>query len=245
MFNFLRKPKKHIELPLLVDIHSHLLPGLDDGVKSVQETIYILKILKKLGYKKIITTPHIMSDHYPNSRLDIISKLEYVKDVIKKQGIDIQLEAAAEYYLDENFISRLTHQKKFLTFGNNYLLFETSFFNKPAFLEEAVFNMNAQGYQPILAHPERYGYLQQDDKLLEKLRNMNLMFQMNMLSLTGFYSIEVKKFALKLLKANLIHFVGTDCHNALQANEILNKMNSKNVKLISSHNILNRNLMAL
>lgn len=245
MFNFLRKPKKHFELPLLVDIHSHLLPGLDDGVKSIQETIYILKILKKLGYKKVITTPHVMQDHYPNSRLDIISKLEYVKNLIKKNGIDIKLEAAAEYYLDENFISRLTHQKKFLTFGNSFLLFETSFFNKPAFLEEAVFNMNAQGYQPVLAHPERYGYLQQDDKLLEKLKSMNLMFQLNILSLTGFYSMEVKKFALKLLKANLINFVGTDCHNALQANELLNKMNSKYVKLISSRNILNRNLMEL
>lgn len=245
MFNFFRKSKKNRVLPLLVDIHSHLLPGLDDGVKSIQETIYILKILQKLGYRKVITTPHVMNDHYPNTRLDILSKLENVKNELQKHHMKIKLTAAAEYYLDENFLSKLSNQEELLTFGRNYLLFETSFFNKPAFLEEAVFNMNAQGYQPILAHPERYAYLQSDLKLLDKLKNMNLLLQMNMLSLTGFYSLEVKRFAKKLLKTNKIDFIGTDCHNALQVNEILNKMTGKNMKLISSPHFLNRRLMTL
>lgn len=230
-------------LPMQVDIHSHLLPGLDDGVKSIKETIYILKILQKLGYQKVITTPHVMSDHYPNSNFDITNRLREVNEIIDKHQINIKLEAAAEYYLDEILINRITQQEKLLTFGNNYLLFETSFFNKPAFLEEAIFNMNAQGYQPVLAHPERYGYLLNDFELLMKLKNMNLSLQMNLLSLTGFYSREVKNFAKKLLKSNLIDFVGTDCHNALQANEILNKVNRKTVKLLSSQNFLNTSLL--
>lgn len=243
MFSLFRNSPKNKILPLKVDIHSHLLPGLDDGVKSVEETVYILKILQNLGYKKIITTPHVMSDHYPNSNLDIISKLIETKELLVKHELDIQLDAAAEYYLDENLIYKLSKKEKFLTFGKNYLLFETSFFNKPAFLEEAVFNMNTLGYQPVLAHPERYSYLNGNQKLLEKLKNMNLFFQMNILSLSGFYSIEVKKFAMKLLKANLIDFVGTDCHNALQADEVLNKLNNKQLKYLNSQNILNQSLL--
>ena len=243
MFSLFRNSPKNKILPLKVDIHSHLLPGLDDGVKSVEETVYILKILQNLGYKKIITTPHVMSDHYPNSNLDIISKLIETKELLVKHELDIQLDAAAEYYLDENLIYKLSKKEKLLTFGKNYLLFETSFFNKPAFLEEAVFNMNTLGYQPVLAHPERYSYLNGNQKLLEKLKNMNLFFQMNILSLSGFYSIEVKKFAMKLLKANLIDFVGTDCHNALQADEVLNKLNNKQLKYLNSQNILNQSLL--
>lgn len=243
MFNLFRNKSKNKTLPLLVDIHSHLLPGLDDGVKSVEETVYILKILQNLGYKKIITTPHVMSDHYPNTEEGIVNKLEETIDLLSEHKLNIKLEAAAEYYLDENLMFKLSNHEKLLTFDDNYLLFETSFFNKPVFLEDAVFNMNTQGYKPILAHPERYSYLQGNQKLLEKLKNMNLLFQMNILSLTGYYSMEVKKFTLKLLKANLIDFVGTDCHSALQVDEILKKTNSKNFKYLSSQNILNRSLL--
>ena len=232
-------------LPIWVDIHSHLLPDLDDGVKSINETIYILGVLQKLGYKKVITTPHVMSDYYPNSTEDILGKLAIVKEALKKNQINIQLEAAAEYYLDENLIDKISAEKKLLTFGDNYLLFETSFLNKPAFMEDAIFKMNAQGYQPVLAHPERYGYLQNDTRLIQKLKNMNLLFQMNMLSLTDYYSIEVKKFARKLIKANLIDFVGSDCHNAHQANEIQKSLTGKNLKLLNSLNLLNRSLLSL
>lgn len=243
MFKLFGNKPQHKTLPLVVDIHSHLLPGLDDGVKSMEETVYILKILQNLGYKKVITTPHVMSDHYPNSDSDIIGKLGETKAFIKRHQLKIELEAAAEYYLDENLLARLSKQEKLLTFGDNYLLFETSFFSKPVFLEEAVFNMNTQGYQPILAHPERYNYLQGNPKLLEKLKDMSLLFQMNMLSMTGFYSVDTKKFALKLLKDNMIDFVGTDCHSALQADEISTRINNKHLKYFNSSNILNQSLL--
>jgi len=242
MFNLFRSKPKKKNLPFVVDIHSHLLPGIDDGVKSIEETVYILKIMQSLGYEKIITTPHVMSDYYPNSEQDIRSKLEETNELISKHQLGIELEAAAEYYLDENLMFKLSNKEKLLTFGNNYLLFETSFFNKPIFLEEAVFNMNTHGYQPILAHPERYIYLHGNHKLVEKLKNMNVLFQMNILSLTGFYSIECKKFALKLLKDKQIDFVGTDCHSALQADEIFNQANNKYLRLLNSENILNRSL---
>ena len=243
MLGFFSKTPKKLSLPLLVDMHSHLLPGIDDGVKTVEETVYILKKLQSIGYKKIITTPHVMSDHYPNSDQDIRSKLDETKALIKKYNIPIELEAAAEYYLDENLLARLDRHEELLSFGNKYILFETSFHNKPVFLEDAVFMMNTQGYRPILAHPERYPYLQGNQMLIDKLKNMNLFFQMNMLSLLGFYSDEVKKFAKILLKANLIDFIGTDCHSAFQVNEIASKMNHKHAKLFDSQNILNRTLL--
>ncbi len=243
MFNLFRSKQKIKNLPLLVDFHSHLLPGLDDGVKSMEETVYILKLFQELGYKKVITTPHVMSDYYQNTDADIISKLGETKAFIEKHEIEIELEAAAEYYLDEHLLARLSRQESLLTFGDKYLLFETSFFSKPAFLEEAIFNMNAQGYQPILAHPERYNYLHGNQQLIEKLRNMNLLFQMNMLSLIGFYSIETKKFALKLLKDNMIDFIGTDCHSAFQADEISKRIKDKHIKYFNAPNILNPSLL--
>lgn len=243
MFDFFKSRPVLTSLPLKVDIHSHLLPGIDDGVKTIEETIYILRTFQKLGYKKIITTPHVMSDYYPNTEDGILNKLEETRAIITKHKLNIKFEAAAEYYLDENLISKLSNKNKLLTFGDNYLLFETSFYNKPTFLEEAVFSMNTNGYQPILAHPERYSYLEGDQELLEKLKSMNLLFQMNILSLAGFYSNEVRKFAIKLLKANMVDFVGTDCHNTLQVDEISKQLNSKNFRLLTKHRFLNQSLL--
>ena len=227
----------------MVDIHSHLLPGLDDGVKSIEEAIYSLRIMQDMGYRKAITTPHIMSDSYPNTPEAILIKLEEVKNAIAKHQLKIELEAAAEYYLDENLLNSISNSKRLLTIGNNYLLFETSFLNKPFFLEEVIFKMNANGYQPILAHPERYGYLQSNLKLVKKLKNMNLLFQLNLLSLTNYYSTEVRNFARELLKMDFIDFVGSDCHNALQANEILDKINKRTAKRFDSKQILNNTLL--
>jgi tyrosine-protein phosphatase YwqE len=242
MFRFFNKSTTNKLLPFQVDIHSHLLPGLDDGVKSMEESVYIIKILKSLGYKKIITTPHVMHDHYQNSSEDILVRTSQLKQYLEKKNLKIEFEAAAEYYLDEKFISNLSDGEEFLTFGEKYLLFETSFINKPAFLEDAVFNMNTNGYQPVLAHPERYIYLQSNKKLIEQLKNMNVLFQLNMLSLHGYYSPEIKKNAQNLLKMNVIDFIGTDCHSALQADEIMKLMNKKNRQL-SSLNVMNKTLL--
>ncbi len=222
MFRIFGKKATSKLLPFKVDLHSHLLPGLDDGVKSIEETIYILKSLRTLGYEKVITTPHVMSDHYPNSDEQILIRLNEVNQRLKRHNLGIQLEAAAEYYLDEQFVSRIQNGEKVLTFHDNYLLFETAFINKPAFLEDAVFMMNTNGYQPVLAHPERYVYLLSNRNLIEKLKSMNVLFQINLLSLFGYYSNEVKKSAQFLLKLNAVDLIGTDCHSALQADEIVN-----------------------
>lgn len=218
---FLKKSAKR-PLPFKVDLHSHLLPGLDDGVKSIEETIYILKSLEKLGYEKVITTPHVMSDHYPNSDEQILIRFNQVNRHLEKHNLNIRLEAAAEYFLDEQMVSRINKGEKLLSFNDNYLLFETAFINKPAYMEEAIFMMNTNGYRPVLAHPERYVYMHSNRSLIERLKNMNVLFQINLLSLFGYYSPEVKKSAQYLLKLNAVNFIGTDCHSALQVDEIVN-----------------------
>lgn len=243
MFRLFSKSLTSQKLPFLVDIHSHLLPGLDDGVKSIEETLYILKTLQGLGYRKVITTPHVMSDHYPNTAEEIIIKLAEVKKALEKSDLKIELEAAAEYYLDEHLIASLSDNKKLLTFHGNYLLFETSFLNKPAFLEEAVFNMNTSGYQPVLAHPERYVYLQSNKQLLQQLKNMNVLFQVNLLSLFGYYSTEIRKHAISLLKTGFVDFIGTDCHNALQADEIAKNIGKRRNTLLKSLKVKNSSLI--
>jgi tyrosine-protein phosphatase YwqE len=243
MFKFFGKKSTPKPLPFKVDIHSHLLPGIDDGVKSAEEALYILKALQSLGYEKLITTPHIMSDHYPNTPEKILVRLAEVNSFLEKHKVDMKLEAAAEYYLDEQLASQLSKGENLLTFNKNYLLFETAFINKPAFLEEAVFDMNTNGYQPVLAHPERYVYLLSSPGLVEQLRNMNVLFQVNLLSLFGYYSPEVRKNARNLIKMNAVDFIGTDCHSALQADEMIKFVSKRLKNPLYSLKVLNSTLI--
>ncbi|MEQ8244511.1 MAG: CpsB/CapC family capsule biosynthesis tyrosine phosphatase [Fulvivirga sp.] len=213
MFNIFKK--KEVAIPELgVDLHSHLLPGVDDGVQSFDESLDLLKRFEAIGYKKVITSPHIMSDFYDNKESDLKRIHESLKEKIKENQINISLELAAEYYLDDQLIERLSNkEEEFLTFGNNYLLFETSFMNEPLYLKEFIFKAKSIGINPVLAHPERYSYLQNNSVLLEDLINRQVLFQININSLSGYYSKPIKIFAQKLIDAKVVHFIGSDCHN--------------------------------
>ena len=211
MFSFLT-PKKRAENPVHIDIHSHLLPGLDDGVESYEDTVAILKVFESLGYDKVITTPHIMSDFYKNSPQTILPALAKTREYIQDKT-SIQLFAAAEYYLDETFISLLEQKEDLLTLGNAYLLFETSFMAEPVYLKEAIFKIQSRGLKPVLAHPERYQYLHNNWDLVEDLQNRGTFFQLNLNSISGYYSPAVKKMAKKLINSQFIHFFGSDCHH--------------------------------
>lgn len=214
---FKRKPE---EIPPLdlgwlgADMHSHLIPGIDDGSKSMEESLELLRRLEGFGLKKVITTPHIMSEYYRNTPEIIGMGLEDLRKAAKAEGISLQLEAAAEYYMDEIFLEKVKAEEPMLTFGDNYILVETGFINKPQMLLDIIFNLEMAGYKPILAHPERYQYLIADKKLQEELIERKLLFQVNLLSLTGFYSKQVKDFAEMLVDRGVVSLLGTDCHNA-------------------------------
>jgi protein-tyrosine phosphatase len=218
LFDLLRKSSSKKNEPLnlewlRVDMHSHLIPGIDDGSKTVEESIELIRILHGFGLKKLIMTPHVMSEFYRNTPEIIEEGLEQLRNAVAKEAIDIELEAAAEYYMDEIFFEKIEKKERLLTFGGNRILVETGFLSKPQILIETFFRLEMAGYQPVFAHPERYHYLHHDTELLESLADRNIYFQMNLLSLTGYYSKPIKKFAEKLIDGGLIKLVGTDCHN--------------------------------
>ncbi|OOG70687.1 tyrosine-protein phosphatase [Algoriphagus sp. A40] len=214
---FKKKPSEPVPLDLSwlkVDMHSHLIPGIDDGSKSMEESLELVKRLADFGLKKIITTPHIMSEYYRNTPEIIGMGLEDLRKAVKNEGITLEIEAAAEYYMDEIFLEKVKSGERMLTFGEDYILVETGFINKPQMLLDIIFHLEMAGYKPILAHPERYQYLIGDKKLQEELIDRKLLFQVNLLSFTGFYSRQVKDFGEMLVERGVVALLGTDCHNA-------------------------------
>jgi protein-tyrosine phosphatase len=198
---------------LVTDMHSHLIPGIDDGSPTLEASIELIKGMQSLGYKKLITTPHIGSDVYKNT-FDIIQQgVAVVRKELARQKINMQIEAAAEYLIDDGFISMLKNDN-LQTFGNKHILVELSYFHIPPNLFEITFELQIKGYKIILAHPERYLYWYNNMKIYEQLKDRGILFQLNMISLVGHYSVEVKKMAEKLIDAEMIDFLGSDLHNA-------------------------------
>jgi tyrosine-protein phosphatase YwqE len=194
------------------DMHSHLIPGIDDGSKSMDESIAMLAKFESLGYKKVITTPHIMSDYFKNTPEIILAGLENVQKTAAELNLSIEVEAAAEYYFDETLLDRLAKKEKLLTFGDNYVLFEFSFHSEPNHIEKLFFEFLTQGYKPVLAHFERYAFLFGALDKAAEWREKGINIQMNFNSLGGHYGPEVKKQAQALVDNKLIDFVATDCH---------------------------------
>ena len=193
-------------------MHSHLIPGIDDGSKSMDETIAMLAKFESLGFKKVITTPHIMSDYFRNTPEIILDGLEKVRTELKRIHLNIEFEAAAEYYFDETLMAKLKNKEKLLTFGDNYVLFEFSFHSEPSQIDALFFEMITQNYKPVLAHFERYVFLHGSiDKAIE-WRSKGINIQLNYNSLFGHYGPEVQRQARELVNSGEIDFVATDCH---------------------------------
>lgn len=211
LFKNFKKKDFNLEDFYTTDLHSHLIPAIDDGVKSLDESIAIIKNMKDLGYKKIITTPHIMSHRFPNTKDTIYPGFELVKNELSKQNIDIEFEVAAEYYFDEYFIEKI-REKDLLTIGDNYVLFELSYTSTPFGLEQVVFELLQNGYNPILAHPERYTYYSNSLEKYHALKDLGLFFQINLNSLHKFYGAKPKLAAEYLVNNSLVDFVGSDIH---------------------------------
>ncbi|MEK6616361.1 MAG: CpsB/CapC family capsule biosynthesis tyrosine phosphatase [Bacteroidota bacterium] len=208
------KTKIAADLSLLkCDVHSHFIPGLDDGAQTMDDSISLVREFYNLGYKKVITTPHILSDGFKNTPEIIVGGLEKVRVALKNENIPIQIEAAAEYYIDFDF-GRKIEQEKLLVFGEKYLLFEVSYLNPPDNLEEIIFKLLTSGYKPVLAHPERYNFWHHKFEKYEQLKEKGLLFQLNINSLTGYYSYETKKVAELMIEKNMIDFLGSDCHHS-------------------------------
>ena len=227
---------------LTVDLHSHLIPEIDDGAKSWDESIALVTALSQLGYKKIITTPHIIHDYYPNTISVITKGVQKLNALLSEKNINVIVEPGAEYFIDEHFAKQAKASSEFLTFGDNYILIETPFVNKPIFLEEVIFNLQSKGLKPILAHPERYAYLTQNPDLLDQLISNGVYMQVNINSLTGYYSKEAHLFAKKLIASNKIHFLATDLHNHKHLEQLKKTIKSRLFQKCRQLELLNSTL---
>jgi protein-tyrosine phosphatase len=227
---------------LKTDMHSHFIPGIDDGSKTMEESLEMLREMYALGYRKVITTPHIMSDGYRNTPEIIFSGLEKLKKAVKDAGIEIEVEAAAEYYFDYDFEKTLPLKDK-LTFGNKYLLWELSFMNKPDNINDVIFEMITQGYRPVLAHVERYPFWHHDYSRYENLINRGTLLQLNINSISGQYGPGVKKAAEWLIDHDMISFLGTDCHHKGHLEALRKTLREKYMhKILASDKLLNSTL---
>jgi len=241
LFSLFKSPTLSIENnPFQVDIHSHLLPKIDDGVQSLKESIALIRQFKLLGYTKLITTPHIISDYYPNTREIITEKLSIVQDALKIEEIDITLEAGAEYYVDMRFLD-LIEESKLLTFMEHYVLFETSYMDKPIILEHIIQSLLDKGYIPVLAHPERYKYLCGDINLYKQLKAKGVLFQVNAKSLYD-KSKPAYKIAMQLINLGLVDFIGSDAHRMRDLKKLEYFLKSKTCKKVIKLNTIRNNL---
>ncbi len=215
-FSFLNKPSPVFPIGgiLGVDIHSHLVPGIDDGAHDSESSAYLIDGLRDLGYTSLITTPHISSEYYPNNSSTIQAPFNTVLNELKGKDTGLSLKFAAEYLMDEKF-SALTDAKELLTLKENYVLVETGFMRRPINFELNIFNLQSKGYIPVLAHPERYHYFH-DLRTIEEISEKGVLLQVNLLSFTGYYGEHEKRMATSLLVAGLIDLLGTDLHNERQ-----------------------------
>jgi tyrosine-protein phosphatase YwqE len=193
-------------------VHSHFIPGIDDGAPTIEASLELLRAMHGLGYGKVVTTPHSMADGYRNPPEMILGGLEKLRRAVKEQEIPIEVEAAAEYYLDHELQEKATAQK-LLTFGSDMVLFELPFISEPAVLLTAVFEMQTQGFRPVLAHPERYQFWYSDMGTMEKLKDRGVLFQLNIIALMGAYGPAAKKQAEKIADRGWYEFLGSDCHS--------------------------------
>lgn len=214
-----------------VDIHSHVLHGLDDGAKSIDDTTFLLESMKEIGFSKVITTPHTTPLVWDNTYDGIVSKLTEVKDQIPELSNSVSLHAASEYLMDGSFLERL-QSEKLLTLKDNIVLVEMSYINPPIQLYDILFKLVSKGYVPILAHPERYNFYKRDFESFKKLKKAGCLFQLNLLSVTGYYGKDISEVAEYLLKNDMYDFVGSDIHHEKHIKGFYSKVIVKNYNQI-------------
>ena len=193
-------------------MHSHLLPGIDDGSPDLATSLRLIKGMMDLGYTKLVTTPHIMWDMYKNTHESILEKEALLQEAVKAEGLNVEIKAAAEYFLDEHAEKLIKSSTPLLTIGGNMVLVEFSMAYPSHSLKDILFELQMQNYQPVIAHPERYLYLDQNKSFYEELKDIGCLFQLNLLSVGGYYGKSANELAQYLIKKDYYDLVGTDLH---------------------------------
>lgn len=219
-----------------VDIHSHILPGIDDGAKNVKESLELISDMKKLGFSKVIGTPHSYPGLYNNTNLTIENSYKQLK---KSLEYEMLIDFASEYMIDISLIKK-AEEKSLLCLKDNFVLVEMSFLSMSNNFYEIIFHIQTNGYKVILAHPERYSFMFRNYKDYFKLKDVGCKFQLNLLSLVGYYGKETAKISSKLIQDGLIDYLGSDIHSKAQLKGIDKKViipESKKITEISENNL--------
>ncbi|MDQ6755741.1 MAG: hypothetical protein M3004_02290 [Bacteroidota bacterium] len=243
MFNLFKKEKiiseEITQLVITTDIHSHILPGIDDGSPDVSTSLTLIKGLYNLGYRRLVATPHVIGDFYRNNPTIINNKLKLIKQACADESINIELSAAAEYMLDDYFLQLLKHKDQILPVYKNFILTELPYSVMPMNVSETVFEIITAGFKPILAHPERYFYYHKNYDEYFRLKELGFLLQVNLLSLTGYYGAPVAKAAKYILENNLAELVGTDMHHTRHLEALGKKENLAIFNKYLSHKTYN------
>ncbi len=229
---------------MLVDFHNHVLPGIDDGSRNLDDSIAMLRNFAQLGIKKVVASPHSMAEGYVNSTEKILKTRDIVREAIAQNGIDIQFDAAAEYYMDELFIEKIA-TKDLLTVGKNYVLMELSYLTKPQNPGDVIYKLQVAGYNLILAHPERYPFYYEDSfEQYKRFKDRGVYFQINLGSLVGKYGGAAKYTAEKMIDEGMVEFASSDLHNLGQFDTLRACLQSKHLeKLFNSDRFKNKTLL--
>jgi len=242
VFDFLKNKNSTLaQSKYVCDIHSHLIPGIDDGVKTLEEAVDLIRDLHASGIKRIVTTPHIRGEIYENTPEIIMAGLQKVKTVLAEENIPVDMYAAAEYFIDDYFIHSLRDNIPFMTFSkDNHILVEFSHYSPPLNYKTIIYDLQLAGYTVVLAHPERYLYLHKKFDTYKDLYNRGVQYQLNLVSLVGYYDQMSLRTADKLIDAGMYTFVGSDVHNKFYMQACKKALRTKSYeKLFDKCNIMN------
>jgi len=243
LFGLFTKKEEKILSRIGVDVHSHLIPGIDDGAKDYETSLSCIREIARQGVQKIYVTPHFQTRRFKNDEDDVRLRFEELKAKVADAKIDVDMQLAGEYLIDDGFRARMQSDKKFLTINDKYLLVEFSFNQSMMGMEELFFDLQMMGYEVILAHPERYPYFDVDSDLLNKLKEQGVYFQSNILSFGGFYGKDVMKRSYQYVEKGWIEFLGTDMHNIKYRDALSDICNiSKFQKMMRKQIFLNNQL---
>ncbi len=244
MLGIFKKKKEIKDFSFLqTDIHSHMIFGLDDGAQTVEDSLELIKNMHSLGFSTIITSPHVHSDFYPNTTGGILTQYKKVLAAIEAEKIDIQFKTAAEYMINDWFMELLKEEEELLTIHDKHVLVEMSYLAESPYLNDAIFQLQAKGYTPILAHPERYNFYHHDYKQYQELKDRGCLLQLNTIALSGYYGSHVKKIATQLLDDGLYDYCGSDMHHMRHFKALEGLLNSKIIHKLAEYPFRNSEIL--
>jgi len=242
---FKKKIREHVDFSgLVADMHNHLIPGIDDGATDLESSIVMIRAMHRLGYRKFIATPHLHWEMFKNTNEIIENGAKLVRDRLAETEMKVEFRGAAEYFLDEHVDELLEKNIPLLTIYRNMVLVEFSFIRQPMDLKDKLFQLQIKGYQPIIAHPERYLYFGAHKESYDELRDMGCIFQLNLLSLCGYYGKKQEELAQYLIKKRYVSLLGSDIHNLRHINILSASSTINNTvhRLLESGVLLNPDL---